>query len=108
MSAYLVHNPVDYPLHPLGQLHRDDGSVYKYSDGTEYWYLNDQLHRVGGAAIVFPNGAEWWFLYGEKHRDDGPAVSHQNGNKEWWLNGKQYTHEEFILLQFSNGITINE
>ena len=48
--------------------------------------------------------------YGIKmaHCNNGPAVVWYNGTKEWYLNGIQYTQEEFILLQFSSGITIDE
>ena len=41
------------------------------SEGTNFWYLNDQLHR-----------------------EDGPAIEDFDGRKEWWLNGKQVTEEE--------------
>jgi len=71
---------------------------------TIRWYENGRLHRVGGLAVEFSSGGS----IGELHRDDGPAIEYANGGKEWWVDNKEYTHEEFILLQFSNGITINE
>ena len=43
-----------------------------------------------------------------RHREDGTAIKYPWGDKEWWLNNKKYTGDEFVLLQFSKGITTNE
>ena len=48
----------------------------------------------------------WYNDVGQYHRLDGPAVELANGSKEWWLNGKEYTEEEYVMIQFMNGINI--
>ena len=53
-------------------------------------------------------GNKVWLEDGLLHRDDGPAIEWADGNKEWWLNGKEYTKEEYVLLQFSRGVVIDE
>ena len=76
--------------------------------GTTRWFLNGKLHREDGPAIEHSSGSLWWYKNGKLHRVDGPAIEWFTGDKEWWVYDKQCTEEEFILLQFSNGITINE
>ena len=53
-------------------------------------------------------GTKLWSKNGALHRLDGPAVVYADGNKRWFLNDTEYTHDEFILLQFSKGKIINE
>jgi len=48
-------------------------------------------------------GNKRWYINGVYHREDGPAIKYYHGTKEWWLHGEQYTEEEFVLLQFTNG-----
>ena len=76
--------------------------------GNKEWFQDGKLHRDDGPAIEWTDGSLWWHQNGELHRDDGPAMVNADGTKEWFLNGIQYTQEEFIMLQFTKGIIINE
>ena len=110
-----------------GKLHREDSPACEWSDGTERWYLNGKLHRVDGPAVVSPYHKGWWlngqrhrvdgpavvspyhkgwWLNDKLHRTDGPAIEMADGSKSWYLNGKQYIEEEFVMIQFMNGINI--
>ena len=33
-------------------------------------------------------------------------VIDKNGYKAWYLNGKEYTEEEYVMIQFMNGINV--
>jgi len=70
------------------------------------WLLNGKYHREDGPAIEYPDGSKTWWLNGRLHREDGPAAEWANGYKEWYLNDKQYTEEEYIMVQFMNGVNI--
>ena len=48
----------------------------------------------------------WYNERGQFHREDGPAIEDANGSKQWWLNDKQYTEEEYVMIQFMNGVNI--
>ena len=72
------------------------------------WFLNGKIHREDGPAVVWADGSKFWFIDDKRHRDDGPAIEWPDGTKEWFLNNKEYTKDEFIILQFPKGITINE
>ena len=76
-----------------------------YNDGTKRWYFNGKLHREDGPAVVSPYHKGWW-LNDKLHRTDGPAIEMADGSKSWYLNGKQYIEEEFVMIQFMNGINI--
>ena len=76
--------------------------------GTKRWYSWNTLHRKNGPAIEWANGDKAWLQHGLLHRDDGPAIVHSGDKKEWWLNDKKYSKDEFIFLQFTKGIIINE
>ena len=47
-----------------------------------------------------------WYLNGKLHREDGPAFEWPDGSGEWYLNGQRYTEEEYVMIQFMNGINI--
>ena len=81
---------------------------YVDTNGTKTWYKNGKLHREDGPAIICHDGQKEWYKAGKRHREDGPAVEFFSGGKQWWVNDKRYTKEEFILLQFSKGIIIND
>ena len=83
-------------------------SVYEYVTGHKEWFFKGERHRLDGPAIEYPSGVKKWFKNGLRHREDGPAVEHTGGYQEWWLNHIQYTQEEFVLLQFTKGIIIND
>ena len=53
-------------------------------------------------------GNKRWYSKNKLHREDGPAIEWSGGDKTWWLHSKEYTEAEFILLQFSKGIIIDE
>jgi len=76
--------------------------------GNKRWYKNGELHRVDGPAIEYRYGSKVWCKDGQRHRTGGPAIEWADGDKEWWVNGKRYDEAEFILLQFTKGITVNE
>ena len=69
--------------------------VRAYSDGSKYWYLNNERHREDGPAIEDTDGYKEWYLNGKLHREDGPAYEGLYGSKEWYLNGVKYTEVEF-------------
>ena len=77
------------------------------SEGNKRWY-NEQrkLHREDGPACEYLDGTKVWYLNGQRHREDGPAVEYNNGDKEWYLNDKKYTEEEYVMIQFMNGVNI--
>ena len=52
-----------------GQLHREDGPAIEYTEGSKYWYLNNEIHREDGPAIECPNGTNYWYLNGEYHSE---------------------------------------
>jgi hypothetical protein len=75
---------------------REDGPALVNSDGSEFWYLENQLHRVGGPACTYGDGLQIWLQYGEKHNLHGPAfIDPVTGVKEYWLYGKYKTKEQF-------------
>ena len=90
------------------QLHREDESAVEYANGDKFWIYNGNYHREDGPAIEHPNGSKEWWINDLRHREAGPAIEWYDGEKWWYLNGIKYTKEEFILLQFSRGIIINE
>ena len=77
------------------------------SEGNKRWY-NEQrkLHREDGPAVELAKGSKAWWLNDKLHREDGPAIEWANGTNEWWLNGKQYTEEEYVMIQFMNGVNV--
>ena len=90
-----------------GKLHRVDGPAIKWWNGDKEWYLNGQKHRLDGPAIEYSYGTKFWYLNNQLHREDGPAIEDANGTNEWWLNGKEYTEEEYVMIQFMNGVNVN-
>jgi hypothetical protein len=64
------------------------------TNGTKFWYLNDDLHREDGPAIEWSNGDKAWYLNDELHREDGPALEYSDGDKYWWLDGKELTEQQ--------------
>ena len=93
--------------HQDGKLHRTDGPAIEAADGTKEWWNDGLWHRTDGPAIEYPDGDESWYVDGERHREDGPAVNHAS-SKEWYLNGQQYSEELFRIIQFNNGIKVND
>ena len=65
------------------------------------------LHREDGPAIILSSGSTLYYRDGKLHREDGPAIEDANGTNEWWLNGKEYTEEEYVMIQFMNGVNVN-
>ena len=76
-----------------GELHREDGPAVEYSNGDKFWYKNNKLHREDGPAIEDVKGNKAWYKDNLLHRDDGPAIEHANGDKYWYKNGKLLTEE---------------
>jgi hypothetical protein len=60
------------------------------SQGTKFWYQNDQRHRTNGPAVEHNNGDRYWYQNDQLHRIDGPAVEYADGSKLWYINGVQY------------------
>ena len=59
-------------------------------DGIKFWLNNkDQLHREEGPAQEWTDGSKFWYINDEHHREDGPAIEWANGDKEWFINGKK-------------------
>ena len=82
------------------QLHRDDGPVIEYYNGTKFWWLNGVQHREDGPAVEFVDGAKFWYKHGKLHREDGPAQDFITF-KLWYYNGQHIacnTQEEFERL----------
>ena len=63
------------------------------TNGTKYWYLNDQLHCEHGPAIEWWDGTKEYYLNDQLHREDGPAIVYPNGNKSYYLHGVKYYSE---------------
>ena len=89
-----------------GVVHREDGPAIEWANGSKEWCLNGQRHREDGPAVELANGSKAWWLNDKLHREDGPAIEWANGTNEWWLNGKQYTEEEYVMIQFMNGVNV--
>jgi asparagine N-glycosylation enzyme membrane subunit Stt3 len=65
----------------------NNAEVYKFSDGTKHYRLNNLLHREDGPAIERYNGDKEWYIKGRLHRENGPALDLANGYKAWYKNG---------------------
>ena len=89
-----------------GVLHREDGPAIILSSGSTLYYRDGKLHRLDGPAVELANGSKSWYLNGKLHREDGPAIEWANGSKEWYLNDKWYTEEEYVMIQFMNGVNV--
>lgn len=44
----------------------ENGLAIIYSNGSEFWYLNNKLHRVGGPACIWVSGREEWWIEGKR------------------------------------------
>lgn len=90
-QAHPKETPVEYlGLYKVVSELTNEGYEYtKYSEGTEYWFLNGHPHREDGPAIKESNGYEAWYLNGKRHCADGPAVKYKGGTVEYWLEGKK-------------------
>ena len=73
------------------------------------WY-NDvgQFHRLDGPAVVWSDGYKAWYINGKIHREDGPAIMYSNGEKSYWLNDKRYSQDAYKMIQFFNGVNVND
>ena len=89
-----------------GVLHREDGPAIILSSGSTLYYRDGKLHREDGPACEWGSGSKEWWLNDKLHREDGPAIEDANGTNEWWLNGKEYTEEEYVMIQFMNGVNV--
>ena len=74
--------------------------------GNKFWWSHGKLHREDGPAMEWKDGTKIWYLNGKRHREDGPACELANGSKSWYLNGKKYTEEEYVMIQFMNGVNV--
>ena len=90
-----------------GVLHREDGPAIILSSGSQLYYRHGKEHRIDGPAVEWAIGSKEWWVNGQLHREDGPAIEWANGTNEWWLNGKEYTEEEYVMIQFMNGVNVN-
>ena len=54
--------------------------------GTSY-YVNGNLHREEGPVIEYLNGSKWWYVNGKPHRIDGPAYESISGFTEYYIEG---------------------
>jgi hypothetical protein len=68
------------------------------SQGTKFWYQNDQRHRTNGPAVEHNNGDKFWYQNDQLHRIDGPAVEYASGAKSWYIKGVEYTFNEWLNL----------
>ena len=108
-----------WPVSPeLLAQYKDGTHTTKDSDGSLFWYQNDQLHRdldkpavigASGAllwcqndlwhrdedkpAAIGADGSLAWWQNGGRHRFRGPAVIKPDGTLEWWVNGENITQE---------------
>ena len=71
----------------------DGKEIDIYSNGSQFWWLNDKLHREDGPAAIYADGTQRWWLNGELHRADGPAI-YADGTQRWYLNGKKLSEAE--------------
>lgn len=61
------------------KLHREDGSVTIFSDGTKKWYINGDLRKI--EKINYRTRIILYYLNNKLHREDGAAVEIYNFNK---------------------------
>ena len=81
-----------------GVLHRTDGPAVEYANGTKAWYQNGKCHRTDGPAVEYPDGIKEWYFEGKLHRIDGPALEYSSGRKEWYFEGINYDFKEYLDL----------
>lgn len=67
-------------------LHRTDGPVVEFWDGSEEWWLNGQRHRTDSPSYIGSDGRKEWRQHGKLHRLDGPALMYPGGCSMWWIN----------------------
>lgn len=48
-----------------GDIHREDGPAYEWTNGDKYWYFNGYRHRIEGPAIEWFFGHKFWCVKGE-------------------------------------------
>jgi hypothetical protein len=82
-----------------GEYHRKDGPAWEWSNGTKFWFINDENHREDGPAREFANGDKWWVIHDRLHREDGPAIEYANGVKEYWLDGVMIDEQVFFIMK---------
>jgi len=75
---------------------------YIDSDGSQYWYKDDELHREDGPAVIWPNGTQFWYINGKYHREDGPAIIRPDGTQYWYINDKEITNDITIWAKERN------
>ena len=64
------------------------------SNGSQFWFQNDELHRTDGPAEIDANGSQFWYQNGKLHRADGPAAIWADGRQSWYLNGEPMSETE--------------
>ena len=73
-------------------LHRIDGPAIEYSDGSKYYYVDDNLHRIDGPAIEYANGTKVYYVdgvYFSEYVFNAQFMNSLNG-KIVEIDGKQY------------------
>lgn len=73
---------------PCKWRHRTDGPASTWSDGSQFWFIDDKLHRdddLPAAMVVCKRLL--WYKHGRLHRENGPAVIWVDGTREWWIDG---------------------
>lgn len=78
--------------------------------GSKIWYLPSKgksyFHYLDGPAVEWTDGSKWWFVNDNLHRLDGPAIEEADGRKEWWVNGKNLPTKEVEIWLEENDIDL--
>jgi hypothetical protein len=65
--------------------------IYRMSDGSWVWMLNNRFHREDGPAREYPNGDVEWWLEGD--------IYHFSR----WINKSRISDEEKVMLKLIYG-----
>jgi len=75
------------------ELHRLDGPAVEYSNGSKFWYINENSHRNIDPSVEWSNEEKYWWFKGERHRIGGSCYS---CGKWWFIDGKKYSKQEYF------------
>ena len=82
--------------------------IDEHNNHVFYKTDDDQYHREDGPAAMFATGCQMWYLNGKLHRADGPAIIYSDSSNEYYLNGIEYTEDAYKMIQFFNGVNVND
>lgn len=78
---------------------------YYTVDGSEYWKTKDgHFHREDGPAVTYSDGAQYYFVNNKLHRLDGPAIIKSNNTEQYFIDNKEYEKREYYKVLVKKGL----